>query len=99
HITPEDREQAMKDIEGRSLDEVISVRVTPLDGSKVEAKYIAWLPPAEAEVVRNTPLVRTTSLNNLLTLLFDATVETMGSFDIDEFMKLLAEAKLESTNE
>ena len=66
---------------------------------RIEAKYIAWLPDADADTVRNMPFVRTTSLNNLMKLLFETSVDTSGSFNIDEFMNLLAEVKAESTDE
>lgn len=99
HIAAGDREHVLEQIKGRSPDEIVTVKVIPVEGSQIQANYVTWLPEADAEIFRNKPFVRITSLNNLLNALFDAAVETKGSFDVDEFIHLLAEAKVESTNE
>lgn len=99
HIAPADREQVHEQIKGRSPEEVVSVQIAPVEGSEIQANYVAWLPEAEAETFRNRPFVRITSLKNLISSLFEAAVETNGTLDIGQFMNLLAEAKDESTNE
>jgi len=98
-VTYEERDKVMKGIDSRSQDDLLSVVVTPVEGSSIEAKYVAWLPDTDADAVRNMPFVRTTSLNHLIKLLFDTAVGSTGSFNDEEFMNLLAEAKAESVNE
>src|SRR5581483_3964076 len=99
HVAAGDREQVMERIAELPPEAVVNVQMSAVEGSQIQANYVAWLSQADAETFRNKPFVRTTSLNNLMNALFEAAIETNGTLNIGEFMNLLAQAKDESTNE
>ena len=96
HITPDDSEVIRRQIQDGN--ELIPLRLTPVDGTVIEAKYPQWLPQEEAEAVLNLPFVRKTALKNLVNILFDAARES-GDFSPEEFIELLRLAREASLDE
>jgi hypothetical protein len=93
-ITPEDLEGLRKAAEeGLNEDKPATVRLTPAPGEVLEARLLDWIPAGEAEEIRNSPFVKTTSLNNLVGLLADAAKEGGSGLNIEEFINLLDAAK------
>jgi hypothetical protein len=92
-IRPKDLEVLKKAVETSPPDAVLEIRMTPVDGAKVEAKVPNWLPVEEREKVYNHPHARRTVLNQLIPILFDTAKTTDGALDVEAFMALLKDAK------
>ncbi|MGA9998094.1 MAG: SIR2 family protein [Pyrinomonadaceae bacterium] len=99
HITPEDLEVLKNAVESSPPDAVLEIRMTPVDGAKVEAKVPNWLPVEEREKVYNHPHARRTVLNQLIPVLFETAQTTDGALDVKAFMALLNEAKGETSEQ
>jgi hypothetical protein len=93
HITPEDLEELRKAVENSSPDAIVEIRMTPVEGTKIEAKVANWMPPEEREKVYNHPHMRMTSLNFLIPLFLESSMTDAGTLDVQAFMALLNEAK------
>jgi hypothetical protein len=99
-ISPEDLEALRKAVEdGISKDNPMEVRLTPVPGLMLEAKVLYWLPAEEAEEIRKMPFVRMTSLKNLIRLLFDTAKQGTDTFNVQEFMTLLDEARRQTSEQ
>jgi hypothetical protein len=99
HITPEDSEVLRTAIESSPPDAVLEIRMTPVDGAKVEAKLPNWMPPEEREKIYNHPHARRTVLNQLIPLLYETARTDEGTLDIEAFMNLLNEAQGETSKQ
>jgi hypothetical protein len=99
HITPEDSEVLRTAIESSPPDAVLEIRMTPVDGAKIEAKVPNWMPPEEREKIYNHPHARRTVLNQLIPLLYEAARTDEGTLDIEVFMNLLSQAQGETSKQ
>lgn len=96
YITADDAEVIRRQIgDGNGS---IPLRLSPVEGTVIEAKYPRWLPQEEAEAVLNVTFVRKTALKNLINSLFDAASEN-GDFSAEEFIELLRLAREASLDE
>lgn len=93
HVTREDLEDLRKAVEHSPPDAVFELRMTPVDGAKVEARLPNWLPPEERERVYNHQQARRSILSQLMPILFETAQTTDGALDVEVFMALLNEAK------
>lgn len=99
HVAPDDAEEVEQKLESNRDRELIPVRLTPVAGSALDARYPQWLPKEEAEIVLRTVFVRKTSLSNLINSLFVAAKDQTGAFDPEEFVTLLKCAQAASLEE
>lgn len=99
NITPDDLEVLRRAIESSTVDAVIEIRMSPVGDLKIEAQLPNWLPAEEGEKIRNHPFARMTSLNHLITLLFESSQTDGGALDVEGFMTLLDDAKGQTSDQ
>jgi hypothetical protein len=92
-IRTQDQELLINTIKSNASPAVIEIPLTPAPGERLEAKLPNWLPIEEASEILNLPLARSTSLKNLIALLVDSSKGTSGTIDVEEFVRLLQDAK------
>jgi hypothetical protein len=95
-VTPEDLEELRQAVESGSANGIFALKFSPVPGSELVAKYPNWLPEAEAREVLDTPLVRATSLKNIIRLLYDA-ARAVVALNVEEFITLLDGARGETS--
>lgn len=99
NITSKDLEILRKAVRASPLDAMLEIRMTPLDGVKIEAKVPNWMLPEERHEIYNHPYARKTVLNQLIPILFEPAQTSEGGLDVEAFMALLNEAKGETSEQ
>jgi hypothetical protein len=56
YITAEDLEDLRNQLQDPRSDGTIKIRFTPFEGCPIEARYVNWLPPEEAQAIRQLPM-------------------------------------------
>lgn len=93
YITSDDLNQMKNELNSSPPPELLHVRLTPVEGSTQEARFIDWLPPQEADELERLPFVRQGALRALITLLFQTAKNENGEFAPEKFINLLDEAR------
>jgi len=98
YIASDDYENLKRAVAAGSPETVFNVVLTPVEGISPTAKFVNWLPPQDAEQLKNFPPVKIQSLTARLRKLFaDSTQQ--GILDVSRLISLLQQARNHASDE